>query len=184
MLTWLQRRLRMPYVIFAGASDPIWGNAIMSRRPILSSGVEPLPRGGVPLRRNYVWAVIDLGEGQTIRVISTHLHHVEGAAGARVRLGQIPKVLAGWAGSPATVVMGDLNATPGSPEIALFERAGMVDAWSAARGARQDELTYASNRPVERIDYVWVSPDLGSSAFKATTSTASDHRGIAVTLFR
>jgi endonuclease/exonuclease/phosphatase family metal-dependent hydrolase len=184
MLTWLQRRLRMPYVIFAGASDPIWGNAIMSRRPILSSGVEPLPRGGVPLRRNYVWAVIDLGEGQTIRVISTHLHHVEGAAGARVRLGQIPKVLAGWAGSPATVVMGDLNATPGSPEIALFERAGMVDAWSAARGARQDELTYASNRPVERIDYVWVSPDLGSSAFKATTSTASDHRGIAVTLSR
>jgi endonuclease/exonuclease/phosphatase family metal-dependent hydrolase len=184
MLSWLQRRLRMPYVVFAGASDAVWGNAIMSRRPILSSGVEPLPRGDVPLRRNYVWAVIDLGEGQTIRVISTHLHHVEGAEGARVRLGQIPTVLAGWDGMPAMVVMGDLNATPGSPEIALFERAGMVDAWSAARGAREDELTYASNHPFERLDYIWVSPDLQPSSFKATTSTASDHRGIAVTLSR
>ncbi len=184
MLAWLQRRLRMPYAVFGGASDAIWGNAILSRRPITSGGVEPLPRRGVPLRRNYVWAVIDLGGGQTIRVISTHLHHVAGAEGARVRLGQVPRLLAGWGGTPVTVVMGDFNAAPGSAEIALLERAGLVDAWTSARASHQDELTYTSNRPYQRIDYIWVSRDLHPSAFEATTSTASDHRGITATLAR
>jgi endonuclease/exonuclease/phosphatase family metal-dependent hydrolase len=184
MLSWLQRRLRMPYLVFGGASDPIWGNAILSRRPITASGVVPLPRQGVPLRRNYLWATVDLGGGQTLRVISTHLHQVEGPEGAPVRLAQMPKLLDGWARAPATVVMGDFNATPGSGEVALLTGAGLHDAWTEAGSPHGDELTYASNRPYERIDYLWLSPDLHATAFAATTTTASDHRGIAATLTR
>lgn len=184
MLSWLQRRLRMPYVVFGGASDPIWGNAILSRHPIAASGVVPLPRAGVPLRRNYIWALVDLGQGQTLRVISTHLHHVEGPKGAPARLAQVPKLLAGWARSPATVVMGDFNATPDSREVAMLRAAGLRDAWSVAGSPPAEELTYASNRPYERIDYLWLSPDLRATAFTATTTTASDHRGVAVTLRR
>ncbi|HEX8931291.1 MAG TPA: endonuclease/exonuclease/phosphatase family protein [Actinomycetota bacterium] len=184
MLSWLQRRLRMPYVVFGGASDPIWGNAILSRYPIRGSGVVPLPRAGVPLRRNFIWALVDLGGGQTLRVIATHLHQVEGPAGAPARLEQVPRLLAGWARSPATVVLGDFNATPDSREVAMLRAAGLRDAWSAAGSPPAEELTYASNRPYERIDYLWLSPDLRASAFTATTTTASDHRGIAVTLQR
>jgi endonuclease/exonuclease/phosphatase family metal-dependent hydrolase len=184
MLSWLQRRLRMPYVVFGGASDAIWGNAILSRYPIRDSGVVPLPRAGVPLRRNFIWALVDLGGGQTLRVIATHLHQVEGPAGAPARLAQVPRLLAGWARSPATVVLGDFNATPGSREVAMLRTAGLRDAWSAAGSPPAEELTYASNRPYERIDYLWLSPDLRASAFTATTATASDHRGIAVTLQR
>jgi endonuclease/exonuclease/phosphatase family metal-dependent hydrolase len=184
MLSWLQRRLRMPYVVFGGASDPIWGNAILSRYPIRDSGVVPLPRAGVPLRRNFIWALVDLGGGQTLRVIATHLHQVEGPAGAPARLAQVPRLLAGWARSPATVVLGDFNATPDSREVAMLRAAGLRDAWSAAGSPPAEELTYASNRPYERIDYLWLSPDLRASAFTATTTTASDHRGIAVTLQR
>ena len=184
MLSWLQRRLRMPYVVFGGASDAIWGNAILSRHPITASGVVPLPRGGVPLRRNYLWANVDLGGGQRLRVISTHLHQVEGEEGAPVRLAQVPKLLEAWARSSATVIMGDFNATPDSREAALMRDAGLKDAWVAAGGSRGDELTYASNRRYERIDYVWLSPDLRGGGFAATTATASDHRGIMVTLDR
>jgi endonuclease/exonuclease/phosphatase family metal-dependent hydrolase len=184
MLSWLQRRLRMPYVVFGGASDAIWGNAILSRYPIRDSGVVPLPRAGVPLRRNFIWALVDLGGGQTLRVIATQLHQVEGPAGAPARLAQVPRLLAGWARSPATVVLGDFNATPDSREVAMLRAAGLRDAWSAAGSPPAEELTYASNRPYERIDYLWLSPDLRASAFTATTATASDHRGIAVTLQR
>ncbi|HEU4398120.1 MAG TPA: endonuclease/exonuclease/phosphatase family protein [Actinomycetota bacterium] len=181
MLAWLQRRLRMPYARFAGAADAIWGNAILSRYPIADSGVVRLPREGVPLARNYLWAELDL-DGGRLRLVVTHLHHIEGPEGAKVRLAQLPRLLEGLAGRRATVLLGDFNAEPGSREIALLRGAGLVDAFQAAGGGAEDELTYPSDRPERRIDYLWLSSDLRASGFDATTVTASDHRGVVVTV--
>jgi endonuclease/exonuclease/phosphatase family metal-dependent hydrolase len=181
MLAWLQRRLRMPYARFAGASDAIWGNAILSRHPIAGAGVVRLPREGVPLARNYLWADLDLGGGR-LRLVVTHLHHVEGPEGARVRLAQLPPLLEEVAGRRATVLLGDFNAEPDSREVALLRGAGLVDAFEAAGGSAADEPTYASDRPERRIDYLWLTPDLRASGFRATTTTASDHRGVMVTV--
>ncbi|HEY6707078.1 MAG TPA: endonuclease/exonuclease/phosphatase family protein, partial [Actinomycetota bacterium] len=182
MLAWLQRRLRMPHARFAGASDPIWGNAVLSRYPILSGEVTRLPREGVPLRRNALGVELDVGEGRRLRVVVTHLHHVEGADGARVRLAQLPRLLEAVAEPEATVLMGDFNAEPGSAEIARVRAAGLTDAFVAAGGRPADERTWPSDRPDRRIDYIWLSAGLEASDFAATTSTASDHRGIAVTV--
>ncbi|HEX7146420.1 MAG TPA: endonuclease/exonuclease/phosphatase family protein [Actinomycetota bacterium] len=182
MLAWLQRRLRMPHARFAGASDAIWGNAVLSRYPILSGEVTRLPREGVPLRRSAIGVELDLGDGRRLRVVVTHLHHVEGPDGARVRLAQLPRLLEAVAGREATVLMGDLNAEPGSAEIAQLRAAGLTDAFTAAGGRPADERTWPSDRPDRRIDYIWLSADLEATAFAATTSTASDHRGIAVTV--
>ena len=182
MLAWLQRRLRMPYARFAGASDAIWGNAVLSRYPILSGQVTRLPREGVPLRRSALQVEVDLGEGRRLGVVVTHLHHVEGPDGARVRLTQLPRLLERVAGREATVVLGDFNAEPGSAETALLRAAGLTDAFVAAGGRPADERTWPSDGPDRRIDYIWLSPDLEASGFAATTSTASDHRGIAVTV--
>jgi endonuclease/exonuclease/phosphatase family metal-dependent hydrolase len=181
MLAWLQRRLRMPYARFAGAADPIWGNAILSRYPITGSGWARLPRQGVPMARNYLWADLDLGGGR-LRLVVTHLHHVERPEGARVRLAQIPALLKAVADRPATVLVGDFNAEPGSQEIALLRQAGLTDAFQAAGGGPDDELTYPSDRPARRIDYLWLSRDLRASDFDATTGTASDHRGVMATV--
>jgi endonuclease/exonuclease/phosphatase family metal-dependent hydrolase len=98
MLAWLQRRLRMPHALFAGASHAVWGNAVLSRHPILSGEVTRLPREGVPLRRHALEAEVDLGEGRRLRVVVTHLHHVEGPDGARVRLAQLPGCWRLWPG--------------------------------------------------------------------------------------
>ncbi|HSO51798.1 MAG TPA: endonuclease/exonuclease/phosphatase family protein [Actinomycetes bacterium] len=182
MLAWLQRRLRMPHARFAGASDATWGNAVLSRYPILSGEVTRLPREGVPLRRNALGVELDLGDGRRLRVVVTHLHHVEGPDGVRVRLAQLPRLLEAVAGREATVLMGDLNAEPGSAEIARLRAAGLTDAFTAARGRPADERTWPSDRPDRRIDYIWLSTDLEATAFAATSSTASDHRGIAVTV--
>jgi endonuclease/exonuclease/phosphatase family metal-dependent hydrolase len=182
MLAWLQRRLRMPHARFAGASDELWGNAVLSRYPIQSADVTPLPREGVPLRRSALAVEVGLGEGRRLRVVVTHLHHVEGADGARVRLAQLPPLLATVAGRPATVLLGDLNAEPGSAEIAMVRSAGLTDAFVAGGGGPADELTWPSDRPDRRIDYLWLSADLAAAGFAATTGTASDHRGVAVTV--
>jgi len=182
MLAWLQRRLRMPHARFAGASDEIWGNAVLSRYPIVASEVAFLPREGVPLRRNALAVELDLGPGRRLDVVVTHLHHVEGPEGARVRLAQLPPLLERVAGRPATVLLGDFNAEPGSAEIALVRGAGLIDAFVAGGGRPADERTWPSDRPDRRIDYIWLSGDLAASGFAATAGTASDHRGVAVTV--
>jgi endonuclease/exonuclease/phosphatase family metal-dependent hydrolase len=181
MLAWLQRRLRMPHARFAGASDRIWGNAVLSRYPILSAEVIPLPREGVPLRRSALEAELDLGHGR-LRLVVTHLHHFEGPEGARVRLAQLSALLERVDGRGPTVLLGDFNAEPGSAEIAQVRAAGLTDAFVAAGGGPADERTWPSDRPDRRIDYIWLSAGLEASGFAATTSTASDHRGIAVSV--
>ena len=115
-------------------------------------------------------------------MVVTHLHHVEGPEGARVRLAQLPPLLERLAGRPATVLLGDFNAEPGSAELALVRGAGLTDAFVAAGGRPADQLTWPSDRPDRRIDYIWVSGDLVASGFAATAGTASDHRGVAVTV--
>jgi endonuclease/exonuclease/phosphatase family metal-dependent hydrolase len=203
MLAWLRQRLRMPYAAFGPARDVLWGNAILSRHPILASGVERLPRGDLPQhegflwrhgaawahldQRSYLWARIDLGGGQTVRVIATHLHRTdrnEGDHASLVRVAQVRRLLAVWNHGAATVVMGDFNADPDWPEIALLRRSGLQDAWVAAGSPAAAELTRPSDHPAERLDYVWLSPDLRAGHFCATSGTASDHRGIAVTISR
>ena len=182
MLGWLQRRLRMPHARFAGASDAIWGNAVLSRYPIVGGEVVRLPREGVPLARNALRVGIDLGSGRRLDVVVTHLHHTEGPDGTRVRLAQLPRLLELAAGRPGTLLLGDFNAEPASAEIALVRAAGLTDAFAAGGGGRADELTWPSDRPDRRIDYLWLSPDLAASEFAATDGTASDHRGVAVTV--
>ena len=74
------------------------------------------------------------------------------------------------------------NAEPGSGEIATLGEAGLTDAFVATGGRPADERTWPSDPPDRRIDYIWLSAGLEATGFAATTSTASDHRGIAVTV--
>ena len=176
-LNWLARRLNMTYV-FGEAADPVWGNAILSRYPIIQSGNTPLPEGGVRPRRSVLWADIDLTDPDDMIVIATHLHHAD----ARPRLLQIPVVLDEYAVRPQRrlIIMGDMNATPDSTEVALFRQAGLRDAFDLAGSG--DGFTYRADRPFERIDYIWLSPNLRAADFSVIDSTASDHLGIAVTI--
>lgn len=179
MLTWLSRRLGMPYV-WGPAADTIWGNAILSRRPILASGNAELPRGGAPMRRAVMWADVDLGMGERLLVIATHFHHVEGHG--QIREPQAAATVSRWNKRGRTVLMGDLNALPGAREIAILRDAGLRDAFALA--GQGEGFTYRSDRPYERIDYIWISPDLGAREFKVLPGQASDHLGIAVTVVR
>ncbi len=129
--------------------------------------------------RGYVVATIETGD-QTLNVIVTHLHHVE--EDSVLRVPQVQAIIATWANRTNTVLMGDMNATPDAPEMQLLRDAGLID--SFAEAGTGDGFTYASNRPYQRIDYIYHSADLTARDFHVNDGTASDHRAVAVTIDR
>lgn len=170
LAAWMSQRLEMGF-LFRGTSDAVWGNALLTSYPILDSGYGELPQLDTLIRRGYLWARLDIGPGGPLTVIVTHLHQIEGDSD--VRQAQVPVLLEAWAASPHTMIMGDLNAEPGSPEMDLFAAAGLQDAWATV-GVGEGH-TYRSDAPYQRIDWIWLTPDLVVLRAESPRTTASDH---------
>ncbi|MFQ5596134.1 MAG: endonuclease/exonuclease/phosphatase family protein [Anaerolineae bacterium] len=177
MLTWLSQRLDMPYVS-GPTADPLWGNAILSRLPIIEYEPHNLPPRDLLILRGFLWARVDVGQGERLEVIATHYHHPE--TGSTVRVEQSKAILEFWAGRPHTAWLGDLNGRPGDPEIELLRQAGFSDVLDLA--GISPGYTNPSDRPRQRIDYIWINPDLTASDVAITTGTASDHLGVVATI--
>lgn len=167
LVGWLTGRLGMR-AVFQGTSDPLWGNAILTRYPPTSTGQAALPRGEALIERGYIW--IDV-PWNGLRVIDTHFHHPDWAGPLRER--QAASLIQDWAGRRRTVVLGDLNAEPGTPEIGALLQAGFEDAWS--QNPAEDGFTYSSTAPVRRIDWILHTPDLNVRRVEILPTTASDH---------
>ncbi|MFI0791268.1 endonuclease/exonuclease/phosphatase family protein [Micromonospora rubida] len=175
-LTLLSARLRMPYV-FAPAADPLWGDAVLSRFPVESARSERLAALGAPTGAQALGVTLDLGGDARLAVVATHLQPPPGrepVAQARA----VAQFALGYADGRPLVVAGDLNTEPGAPAYAEFTRAGLVDAFAAARPL----FTSPADDPREQIDHVLVSPGMVAGGPVAPRSTASDHLPVAVTL--
>jgi endonuclease/exonuclease/phosphatase family metal-dependent hydrolase len=177
LVVWLSRRLGMP-ILFHGTEEPIWGNAVLSRYPVLESGWGDLPREGTLIGRGFLWARIQVGGPAPLLLIATHLHHVESEG--REREAQVTSLLAFWAGRDHSVVLGDLNALPDAPEMRQLAEAGLVDAWEEA--AEGPGFTWPVRDPYQRIDWIWHTPDLSALQVVVIDSPASDHLPLLVTL--
>jgi endonuclease/exonuclease/phosphatase family metal-dependent hydrolase len=175
MPTWLANRLDMQ-MVFRGTDEPIWGNAILTRFPILESGWGELPKDGSLIKRGYLWAKIDIGEDQPLLVIVTHLHQI--VEDPHVRLAQVPVLLEFWDGKNSSILMGDFNAKPDSEEISLLYLAGLLDSWLQAGDG--PGYTVGSNYPFKRIDFIWHSPDLNTYETEVIQTQASDHMPVLV----
>jgi endonuclease/exonuclease/phosphatase family metal-dependent hydrolase len=177
MLEWLSYRLHMPYV-FGPTADPFWGNAILSRYPIVAYSKENLPPHELLIRRGFIVALIDLGADQRIKVIATQFDHLEGDTD--IRQLQAQTIIDFWGGLDRTVLLGDLNAGPQSPEIYKLYYSRLEDAGLRFKSAN----TFPSNNPQERIDYILISPDLTASDVGVLSSTASDHLPVVAGIHR
>jgi endonuclease/exonuclease/phosphatase family metal-dependent hydrolase len=163
-----------------------YGNALLSRLPILASDVHPLPGDGEP--RSALRTRVELGGG-ALWVTTTHLS----SRSAGERAAQAAAV-AGLHTGPAEVgvVVGDLNADAGAPELDVL-RERFTDAWHLAR-ARADQArrwslhrdagrTHPARRPHVRIDQVWVSTGVTVTAAEVLDgSGCSDHHPLQVDL--
>ena len=151
-----------------------YGNAILSRSEIRSSRNVLLPRLGASEQRGLLIATTEVG-GAEVTVLSTHLQFDAPAE----RLLQVEAIVAEMASIETNVVLlGDLNAEPGSPEVGLL--AGrLTDAWAAA--GTGDGYTYSVSDPHKRVDYVFSSDGLAARTAMVVDSDASDHRPVVAT---
>ncbi len=181
MLEWLSQRLEMDYV-WGPAADPVWGNAVLSRLPIVSRQNHEMPNNDtLRLDRGFLTVEIDVDGGETIDVVATHFHSGDGDSAIRVP--QAEAVLGAVVSGRTTVLLGDFNAHPDHPEMLLIANAGFNDALVAS-GATYDGYTYPADAPWERIDYVFASPDLKVRDYSTHDSLASDHLAVAATVYR
>lgn len=176
MLQWLSHRLDMRYA-YGPTEGSQWGNAILSRYPIVSLQSEPLPPESLRLRRGYIQAEIETG-ANVLQVLNTHLHHV--AEDSETRQEQVPVLIEAWNGAPRTILMGDLNATPDSPEIAQLTAAGLSDVGGII--GPDPGYTYYATDLYQRIDYFWTSPDLVPTLYEVRQTAASDHLPLLTTI--
>ena len=163
-----------------------YGNALLSRLPILISDVHPLPGGGEP--RVALRTLVEL-DGGALWVTTTHLT----TASPEERAAQVAAV-AGLHTEPMEtgVIVGDFNAAPDAPELGVL-RQRFTDAWNLAR-ARDDQAgwrfwsrdeghTHPAGFPRRRIDQVWVSAGVGvAGAHVLDAEGTSDHLPLVVDL--
>jgi endonuclease/exonuclease/phosphatase family metal-dependent hydrolase len=163
-----------------------YGNAVLSRLPLLASEVHRLPGSGEP--RSALRVLVQRG-GAALRVTTTHLS--SGSAADRAAQAAAIAALPTDPGEP-TVLVGDLNADAGAPELQVL-RERFADAWELA-AARTDQsgrfslragqgLTHPARHPRVRIDQVWVSPGVAvADARVLDGSSTSDHHPLLVDL--
>ena len=167
-LTWLSRRLDMPYVYGAGAGE-LWGNAILTRLPVKSTVHHFDNPGRIP--RGAIEAEID-GPGSPYTVINTHLDHA--VDGGPTREAQARVLLDVWGGRSRTLLVGDLNAETDEPSMQLVLNAGFLDPDTGG------PPTFPADG--ERIDYVLHTRDLAAVEVRRPVTAASDHEPVWVKL--
>jgi endonuclease/exonuclease/phosphatase family metal-dependent hydrolase len=111
-------------------------------------------------------------DGRAVRVFCTHLQH----RSRTERLAQATEIAESLAaGAGPVVVMGDLNARPGDPEIAPLTDV-LDDAWAVAGDGAG--FTFDAATPHARIDYILTSPDVVARSAAVVQTAASDHLAV------
>jgi endonuclease/exonuclease/phosphatase family metal-dependent hydrolase len=178
---WLSQELQMRVVFGANVDqDPLgpgrprrqYGNAILSRWPILDWDNTLLPRRADHEPRGLLRARISV-RGGPVQLYSTHLNHDTPPE----RLDQAEAIVAGLSAVTEPILLvGDLNAVPGTAEIAVLTKR-LSDTWSVAGSGAG--ATYPRERPVRRIDYIAASDAISVQAVTVVPSPSaapvSDH---------
>ncbi|HLZ48507.1 MAG TPA: endonuclease/exonuclease/phosphatase family protein, partial [Candidatus Limnocylindria bacterium] len=173
--SYLRWRLPQYHAVYGRMDTALFGNAILSRYPITDSGHGILPHINSVLMRGYVWANV-AAPGGPVLFVATHFTAYEGFDTEREA--QADAYAAFWAKRPRAILAGDYNAHPDDLTITRLVGSGLVDAGAAAGIATA--FTYSSGDPHERIDYVFVSPDVTPVSARILDGTASDHRPVLV----
>lgn len=173
----LAQMLGYPYFRFGRAIDFMggqYGNAVLSRFPILESQVFPVPSISPEEAEGCTWVedrchlrcVVNV-EGKEIVVLTAHYGlnppELRNAVAETARLVQDE--------THPLIFMGDLNAHPDNPQLKpLFDR--LSDTADAGTGSL---LTFPSDSPEEKIDYIFQRGFETETAY-VPVSTNSDHR--------
>lgn len=183
---WLGARLGLQ-AVYGPALQPepgaAYGVALLARWPIARHATRTLHDPRTPGSEPRAVLLARVAAPAPLAVAVTHLEFASAAA----RLAQAAQVrdwARAWAEDDPLVVLGDFNAFPDAPEIALL-RAAFADACAAQR--RAQHITFPGSPGDARrgcIDYVflgagWQVRDCG---VVEDASQASDHRPVVASL--
>ncbi|WNF28134.1 endonuclease/exonuclease/phosphatase family protein [Streptomyces sp. C11-1] len=183
----LARRLNM-YVSFApiysldpaepGGPRAEYGVAILSRHRILAAENHEITRlstqdpNPVPAPAPGFGEVVVRVRGLPVHVYATHLDHRPDPAVRVAQVADTRRIMAEDRGP--RILLGDLNAEPGAPELAPL--------WRELTDADPGAPTFPARDPVKRIDYVAVSRAAQVRRAWVPESEASDHRPVVADL--
>ncbi|MGH3356595.1 MAG: endonuclease/exonuclease/phosphatase family protein, partial [Nocardioidaceae bacterium] len=145
-----------------------YGNALLSRFPVLDARSTLLPRRRTSEQRTLLEVRIVVGD-VPLRCLNTQWQHRSGTA--RMAQAEATTAKVDDRDDP-TVLVGDLNAGPDTPEVRTLTE-HLADVWPT-RG-EGDGYTYGAQAPRRRIDYVLASPDIDVRHACVTPTKASDH---------
>ena len=145
-----------------------YGNAILSEYPIISAETVPVPdpdpKTGDGYYESRCLLKAKLEGGITVLVIHFGLNRDEQQNAVDTVLQHIEK--------EKCILMGDFNVTPDN-EVLKPIRERMKD---AADYFNQPLLSFPSDKPEVKIDYIFVSPDIEVVSADIPGIVASDHR--------
>jgi endonuclease/exonuclease/phosphatase family metal-dependent hydrolase len=142
-----------------------YGNAVLSRFPVVSSKTHPLPvTAGHEPRAVLEVRVLPAG-GPEVVFLATHLDHTRDGTERERQVARIQELFA--ESTAPTILAGDLNAPPDSPPLRT-----LLGSWAdatAGRGLR----TIPVDRPQRQIDHVLFRP---AGRFKTIEAKAIDEK--------
>ena len=167
----LAEKTGMPYYYFAKAFDfpgGPYGNGILSRIPIVKAETivipDPQPRQYEGYYETRCVLKVELENGVTVLVSHFGLNPDEQENAVAMVVSKLK--------TEKCILMGDFNMTPDAPLLApLFEK--MKD---TAEQFDEPKLSFPSDKPDRKIDYIFVSPDLQVLEADIPAVVASDHR--------
>lgn len=182
--SWLARRLKMDVCYSANLDlTPAegqtelrqYGTAILSEHKLSNCSNTPLPNHPGGEQRGLAQADVKV-RGVDLRFYNTHLTH-NSQTGPIAPAEAINEIVADDA--KPSVLVGDLDATPISPEYALFTT-HLNDVWPAV--GEGPGYTIGAANPSRRIDYILVSDDIQPQSAYVPSSLASDHLPVVATI--
>lgn len=155
-----------------------YGEGVLSKYTFLQSRNVALPYTPGNEPRAALEIITMLPSGDTIAFVGTHLDHLKNE---KDRVAQVKKINEVFSlNKYPTILVGDLNAIPGSTPINILE-----EMWSASYDKKKPKPTFPSDNPTRKIDYVMFYPKnrwrvLETAVIK--DSIASDHCAYLVTV--
>lgn len=162
----------IPYGFFAkainveGGNTP-YGNGILSKHPILSVEVIPIPDPNPKTGTSYyeTRCILKAKLEGDITVLVTHfgLNPDEQENAVKTVMDNLE--------DERCILMGDFNITPDNTLLDAI-RTKMKD---VTKGSDRDFLSYSSDNPEMKIDYIFVSPDVEVISCDIPNIVCSDH---------
>lgn len=175
----LQQKLRM-HAYYNPASEPLFGDVILSKWKLKDVRPLALPVYDVPTRPGVLSAVLPLKDGHELVLAVTHLHEKEGGVDIRQVTDLAKEITTLSAGGEKLLVLaGDFNLEPSDPRLKPL-LVVLRDGIATARPLP----TWPAGDPKQQLNYIFLSQQLRASDIVVPATNASDHRPIVARISR